>query len=378
MPDHEHVSRLLEGAIKWNGWRSENPGIRPDLSGAHLTCLNPDPLNIFKVNLSGANLARANLTSANLILADLVEADLSGALCPFIKLDQANMKGALLSGALLISAQIADADLTGVNLNGADLSFADLSGTSLRGADVGNSKLHRTVFYKTDVGDAAFGEAQMSWTTLANLDLSGAKGLESVIHKGPSSIGIDTVYMSSGRVPDAFLRGAGVLDDFIAYARKLRDGAPGYHSCFISYSHVEKTFAHKLHDALRAKGIPCYLDEPQLLPGQDIYDELERAIRLRDKVLLCCSKDSLTSWWVDAEISAAFNKEQRLWKQRGRKTLVLIPLDLDGYMFSPEWRSGKAPAIRSRLAADFREWDDRKFEEQLDRLVLALKADGEQ
>ncbi len=47
-----------------------------------------------------------------------------------------------------------------------------------------------------------------------------------------------------------------------------------------------------------------------MLPGDDIYDSVDRGIRLWDKVLLCCSGASLTSWWVEKEISAALEKER--------------------------------------------------------------------
>lgn len=151
-----------------------------------------------------------------------------------------------------------------------------------------------------------------------------------------------------------------------------------YYSCFISYSHADKAFARRLHDQLQARGIRCWLDEHQLVPGQDIYDEVDRGIRLWDKVLLCCSNDSLSSWWVDKEISTAFDKEQQLWKARGEKSLALIPLNLDGYMFTDAWQDGKAIPIKSRLAADFSGWDgdDEKFEREFERLVKALRADG--
>ena len=65
---------------------------------------------------------------------------------------------------------------------------------------------------------------------------------------------------------------------------------------FISYSHADQSFARRLHDTLQGHGVRCWLDEKQLLPGHDLYDEVDRGIRLWDKVLVCCSNNSLTSW----------------------------------------------------------------------------------
>jgi hypothetical protein len=218
----------------------------------------------------------------------------------------------------------------------------------------------------------------MSLTVFADVDLSEAKGLEAVKHEGPSTIGIDTIYKSGGQIPEVFLRGCGVPETLITFARSLVGKAIEFYSCFISYSHADQSFARRLHDQLQARGIRCWLDEHQLLPGQDIYDEVDRGIRLWDKVLLCCSKDSLSSWWVDKEIATAFDKEQALWKERGRKTLALIPLNLDGHLLSGAWQDGKVIPIKSRLAADFTGWetDNAKFEFELERLVKALRADG--
>ena len=80
---------------------------------------------------------------------------------------------------------------------------------------------------------------------------------------------------------------------------------------------------------------------------------------------------------VDAELENALQKE-KLWREHQKRVLSIIPLDLDGYLFDDRWdRRGYASRIRSRHAADFTGWEEypRKFEEQLERVVTALRSD---
>jgi hypothetical protein len=55
---------------------------------------------------------------------------------------------------------------------------------------------------------------------------------------------------------------------------------------------------------------------------------------------------------VDGEINRALQKEAKIMKERGRKVLALIPLNLDGFLLSADYRSGMKAEITSRACIE--------------------------
>ncbi|MAF09457.1 hypothetical protein CMK11_03310 [Candidatus Poribacteria bacterium] len=318
MANEEHLEILRRGVSGWNTWRHKNRATMVDLHAA---------------NLSGADLSKADLSRADLSRANL---------------SRANLSWAYLSGANLTGVDLRGADMDGTILTEAYLHVPHLRGAYLRGA-------------------------HLLLTTFSRVDLRGVKGLEDVSHGGPSTIGIDTLYASGGEIPEKFLRGCGVPEEFITYARSLVGAAIEFYSCFISYSHKDEEFAQRLHRDLQAEGVRCWFAAEDMKIGDSIRDEIDRAIRYYDKLVLVLSRDSVQSGWVEDEAEAALEKETR---RRGKK--VLFPVRIDDAV--QRTRKAWASTIRrKRHIGDFTQWKDHDaYQTAFQRVLRDLQSGSSQ
>ena len=177
MPQKEHVDILNQGSVAWNQWRKDNPDIKPDLSEA----------NLYKCDLSSTNLNDANLLKADLKFADF---------------NMTNLKKACLCGADLYMAFLMTTDFTGADLSEANLSQAECYMTDFSGASLQNADLTSAVLWGAKLIDTNLTNCEIGETIFANLDLSKAKGLDTVKQTCPSTIGVDTIYLSGGKIPN--------------------------------------------------------------------------------------------------------------------------------------------------------------------------------
>ncbi len=298
MADQPQLKRLRKGVEAWNTWRGQHPDIPLDLRGANLS--NADLSNadlrgtiLSKANLRGTILSKANLSEANLSEASLIGADLS----------YANLSEADLRGAELFRADLSYADLIGADLSRADLSYVNLSEANLSEANLSRAYLRRTIF-----GD---------------VDLRTVRGLDTVRHGGPSTIGTDAISRSEGSIPEEFLRKAGVAESFITSAHALAQNPIEYYTCCISYASKDQEFVERLYTDLQSNSVRCWFAPEDLKIGEKFWHSIDESLRLYDKLLVVLSEHSVNSEWVEGEVMAALEKEQRHHKT------ALFPITLD-------------------------------------------------
>src|SRR5205085_2692516 len=186
-------------------------------------------------------------------------------------------------------------------------------------------------------------------------------GLETLRHRGRSYIDIHTLYRSQGLLPEVFLRGIGASDEAIAYAHSFFLDPIQYHSCFISYSSKDETLARRLHTDLQNQGVRCWFAPEDMKIGDKIRSRIDEAIHLHEKLLLLLSGHALASAWVEDEVEAALEKEQRQQRE------VLIPVRLDESVMNTT-QPWAAKLRRSRHIGDFSNWaDPQAYQQALER-----------
>lgn len=324
--EKKELAILKKGKTAWNKWREENKEIQlnlglADLRGAKLTGVNLSGASLMMAKLSGANLSGANLRGANLNWADLINAD-------------------------LIKADLSEADLLGAGLRSAKLGGANLNGANLSGATIGH-------------------------TIFADVDLSQTKGLESVLHMGPSTIGVDTIYKSRGKIPENFLRNCGLPADFISYIDSFIAGkAIQFYSAFISYSSKDELFAKRLHADLQANKVRVWFAPEDMKYGAIIRDSIDQAINVYDKLIVVLSETSVASDWVQDEVEAAYEKERKELR------IVLFPIRIDEAVMVTD-KGWAAKIRRARNIGDFTMWNNPFiYQERINRLLRDLQAEN--
>jgi hypothetical protein len=314
MANPEHLEILQQGVEVWNEWRIEHDKIVPDLDDA---------------DFSGTDLSGTDFSGTN------------------------------FAGAHLRNVDFTNAELTNVTLN-----HADLTNTIIVGADLTDSDLRNVNFTNVVIGYTMFGDN----------DLSQVKGLETIEHIFPSYLTINTIYKSRGKIPEVFLRGCGVPENFITYMHSLTEKGLEFYKCFISFTEADDMFSERLYSDLQGKGVRCWRWKEDAKWGKSLMSSIDEAVRYYDKLVVICSEHSLNSPAVIREIERALQKEDELARQ-GKDSEVLFPIRLDDYIFTGWGHYRKADVIAKNVG-DFRRWNEpEQYKKAFERLLRDLKAE---
>jgi hypothetical protein len=335
--------------------------VKPDLSEAVLPEESLEGANLSAAFLYSAILTYAHLDNANLSGSDLTGANLDGAILDGASLRNANLRKAHLTGSSLYYT-----DLSGTKMIGAYLDKAILRGANLAGADLAAAVLTRASLIKVKLDDANLSGVTMAETAFCDVDLRQVSGLDTAEHLLPSTIGIDTIIRSSGQIPVAFLRGAGIPDVVIDDIPSLVAESE-YYSCFIAYSSGDEEFARRLFKDLQDNGVRCYFAKEHMRVGDRIRATLEQRIHDLDKMLLILSKYSIQSDWVEKEVETAFDRE------RVENKTVLIPIRVDEAVMDTD-QAWARDIRRTRHIGDFGRWDSpNAYQHAFKRLLRDLR-----
>ncbi|CAI8046977.1 Uncharacterized protein slr1851 [Geodia barretti] len=307
--------------------------------------------------LAGSSLGRANLSNATIRHAVLKGADLSYASLPYADLEGADLSGADLTAADLSWASLANANLRGATLTTASLMMANLTGADLRGARFIKSSMDSTILHRATAGGTMF----------SNCDLRLVIGLDTMLHGAPSSISLDTLARSGGRIPRLFLQGAGVAEPLIAAQDVLTAERRTYPTVLLIGSMADSALAERLCEDLSRAHIPAWAlyadDEGALNTGEASLDH----IVYYDRLALLCTDAALEN----PQTSRYFAVLARSVSPGASAGLIALGAGEAFY----ERQDRLCKGLRDGVALDLRSWDEGPILEQaLNHLVRELTA----
>ena len=211
----------------------------------------------------------------------------------------------------------------------------------------------------------------MGGTSINTCDLSQCTGL-AAYYDGPSGIGTDTLVASFRGAGNCliedlerFFRAAGVPGELL---RALPDivGNILYHTCIISYTQPDRSFAETLQTDLIVHGASCWLFSADHTPQERTRTGIVQRRQTAERVILLCSSAALAQDSFLNEIEDRIEEDEdsiavvslnQLWDHHGK--LVM--------------RSGRdlAPFLQDRSYADF--GDSTPYEESLAGLLERLE-----
>jgi len=144
--------------------------------------------------------------------------------------------------------------------------------------------------------------------------------------------------------------------------KKLKKNFGGILDVFISYQWNSQDAVIKINNALKQEKLTTWMDIGKMGGGDDFLLEMEKGIRAAKVVVVCLTKDYLTSKNCRSEIILAHKLDK-----------FIIPLLIsDGFSWPPE---GLGTVLAEKLYIDFRDSynDSATFDVCIKKLIHQIK-----
>lgn len=334
-----------------------------DLDNVDLRGLRIGPANLKGAALNGATLIGSDLQGSNMAAVTAKNTDFSKADLTVVNLLDADLSRSQLLASNLTGANLYSAILTKCDLTSATLVRVNLAKAILRGAKLTSALIDGCEFHETQLQGCGFGN-----TTIIDSNIADASGLEATVHFGPSHLSTDSLFASEKPIPELFLRQAGLPDTFITFYPSL-NSAPlhiRFHSVFVSYSSKDEAFAQMLYHDLTAGGVKAWFFPEDARWGEPVWSEIDRSIKVFDRLIVVCSTNSLQSTPVLREVERALIREDK------EGSNVLFPITIDDFLFTA-WDHPRKADVISKVVGDFTKWrNDESYQKSLTRLRESL------
>jgi len=149
----------------------------------------------------------------------------------------------------------------------------------------------------------------------------------------------------------------------------LIDESKIHQTLFISYGRPDEKIVSTINNSIKSRGVKTWFFPDDAVPGQKLHRFMHDGINDHDRVLLVCSKTSLSRMGVLNEIERVLEREAR---EGGID--VLLPVTLDDYVYS-NWapdRKDLSTQVRSRVITRIA-IDSPEYESSIDKIGRALK-----
>ncbi|TXI99684.1 MAG: toll/interleukin-1 receptor domain-containing protein [Neisseriales bacterium] len=150
----------------------------------------------------------------------------------------------------------------------------------------------------------------------------------------------------------------------------IEEEAKMYKSLFISYGGPDEKIVTRINQDLKSHGIKTWFFPDDAKPGEKLHRMMSNGIRQHDKVLLICSKSSLSRNGVLNEIERILEKEA---KEGGSE--ILIPITLDEFVYG-DWAPKNvdiAEQLRSRVISRIDVSNQDKYNVAIHKVIESLK-----